>query len=161
MSREYPAFPLIGVGALIVDGSRIVLVKRGQPPAKGEWSIPGGLVNVGETLDAAVRREAVEETGLEVEPEGLVELLERMFRDKTGRVKYHYVLADFLCRVTGGTLAAGSDADAAIWVQREELHALQLAPVTLRVILAALDKRAEAGTSHGNLSSNRQVEGVK
>ena len=141
MSREYPAFPLIGVGALIVDGDRVVLVKRGNPPAKGEWSIPGGLVDVGETLQAAVRREVAEETGLEVEPEGLVELLERIFRDDAGRVKYHYVLADFLCRVTGGALAAGSDAEAAVWVQRDELPSLEVAPVTLRVILAAMDKR--------------------
>jgi 8-oxo-dGTP diphosphatase len=152
MSREYPPFPLVGVGALIVDGSRIVLVKRGNPPGKGEWSIPGGLVRVGETLQAAVRREAAEETGLEVEAEGLVELLERIFRDDAGRVKYHYILADFLCRVTSGTLAAGSDADAAIWVQREDLHGLEVAAVTLRVILAALDRQAAAGTSHVNVT---------
>ena len=152
MSREYPPFPLVGVGALIVDGSRIVLVKRGNPPGKGEWSVPGGLVRVGETLQAAVRREAAEETGLKVEAEGLVELLERIFRDGAGRVKYHYILADFLCRVTGGTLAAGSDADAALWVQREDLHGLEVAPVTLRVILAALDKQAAAGMSHANVT---------
>jgi len=95
-SREYPRFPLVGVGALIVDDRRIVLIRRAKPPSVGEWSIPGGLVHVGETLVEAVKREAFEETGLEVEPLGLVELLERIFPDDRGRVRHHYVLADYL-----------------------------------------------------------------
>ena len=115
-SREYQDRPLIGVGALIVDGSSIVLVRRGSQPARGEWSIPGGLVEVGETLKEAVARETREETGLEVEPGDLVELLERVFRDEQGRVRWHYVLADYLCRVRGGTLVAGSDVLEAVWV---------------------------------------------
>jgi 8-oxo-dGTP diphosphatase len=138
-SREYPPYPLVGVGALIVAEGRIALVRRGQPPSKGEWSIPGGLVNVGETLAQAVIREAAEETSLQVEPLDLVELLERVFRDDQGRVRYHYVLADYLCRVAGGALRAGSDAAEAGWFGRGELHHLNLAPITLRVILKALD----------------------
>jgi len=137
-SREYPRFPLVGVGALIAEGNRVVLVQRGKHPAKGEWSIPGGLVNVGETLREAVVREASEETGLLVEPGELVELLERIFRDAEGKVRYHYVLADFLCSVRGGELIAGSDASQARWVDRDDLHALGLAPVTLNVILKGL-----------------------
>jgi len=137
-SREYPRFPLVGVGALIAEGNRVVLVKRGKHPAKGQWSIPGGLVNVGETLREAVVREAAEETGLLVEPDELVELLERIFRDAEGRVRYHYVLADFLCSVKGGQLIAGSDASQARLVERDDLHALGIAPVTLDVILKGL-----------------------
>lgn len=137
--REYPRRPLVGVGALIADSGRIVLVRRGSLPSLGEWSIPGGLVKVGETLKDAVIREAFEETGLQVEPYDLVELLERIFHDQDGRVKYHYVLADYLCRAVGGELIAGSDVTDAAWVDREQLPELGLAPVTLRVVLKALD----------------------
>ena len=139
LSREYPSLPLVGVGALIADSGRIVLVRRGSPPSKGEWSIPGGLVKVGETLKEAVVREAFEETGLRVEPRDLVELLERIFHDQHGRVQYHYVLADYLCRMAGGELTAGSDVTEAAWIDREQLPELGLAAVTLKVVLKALD----------------------
>lgn len=138
-SREYPRFPLVGVGALITEGNRIVLVRRAKQPALGEWSIPGGLVNVGETLREAVVREAFEETGLFVEAKELVELLERIIHDGEGRVHYHYVLADFRCDVRGGSLIAGSDASDARWVDRANLHEFGLAPVTLTVILKGLN----------------------
>jgi len=140
ISREYPPCPLVGVGALIVEGTRIVLVRRGKPPSLGQWSIPGGLVQLGETLERAVIREAQEETGLEVEPLNLVELLERIFPDDTGKIRHHYVLADYLCRVTNGTLRAGSDALEARWVDQDELQFYGLAPITMRVILKGLGK---------------------
>jgi len=138
-SREYPARPLVGVGALIRQDDSVLLIRRGRPPGQGEWSIPGGLVKTGETLEQAVVREAREETGLEVEPLALVELLERIFPDDRGRTRHHYVLADYLCRVLGGSLEAGSDANEAAWVERSELHGYALAPVTLQVILKGLD----------------------
>jgi 8-oxo-dGTP diphosphatase len=141
ISREYPLYPLIGIGAIIVEDSRVVLIRRGKPPALGEWSIPGGLVKVGETLAEAVIREAQEETGLEVESIGLVELLERIFPDENGRIRHHYVLADYLCRVTKGKLCAGSDALEAAWVYREELQFYSLAPVTMRVVMKVLGKQ--------------------
>jgi 8-oxo-dGTP diphosphatase len=137
--REYPAVPLMGVGAIITDGRRVMLVKRGKEPSFGEWSIPGGLVHVGETLHAAVAREAMEETGLTVVPVGLVELLDRIFHDDRGNVQYHYVLADYRCKVVDGEPMAGSDALDAQWFERDRLTQLGLAPVTLRVILKALD----------------------
>lgn len=139
ITREYPSTPLIGVGAIITDGNRTVLVRRGSPPAQGEWSIPGGLVQVGETLEEAVMREALEETGLRVEPVNLVELLERIFRDDQGRVQYHYILADYLCRVVDGNLSPGSDAADARWVKRNELLTMEIAPVTKKVIFKAMD----------------------
>jgi len=138
ISREYPELPLVGVGAIISQDNRVVLVRRGKEPSKGEWSIPGGLVDVGETLRDAVMREALEETGLEVELTELVEVVERIFRDDLGRVKYHYVLTDFLCRVTKGNLSAGSDALDAGWFHPDELPSLNLAEITLRVILKGL-----------------------
>jgi ADP-ribose pyrophosphatase YjhB (NUDIX family) len=139
--REYPTAPLIGVGAVIVDEDCVVLVRRGKPPALGEWSIPGGLVWLGETLKEAVAREAHEETGIEVRVDALVELLERIFPDEHGRIRYHYVLADFSCRVVGGELKAGSDAMDAKWVRREDLVSFDLAPVTMKVVLKALDQQ--------------------
>jgi 8-oxo-dGTP diphosphatase len=139
MSREYPQNPLVGVGAIIAQDNRVALVRRGSQPSKGEWSIPGGLVDVGETLKDASIREALEETNLVVEPTRLVELVERIFRDDSGRVQYHYVLADFLCRVKGGQLTAGSDALDARWFRRDELQQLNLADITLKVILKGLD----------------------
>ncbi len=143
MSREYPRFPLVGVGALITRDDRVVLVRRGTQPAKGEWSIPGGLVNVGETLKDAVVREALEETGLEVEPVELLELVERIFHDDDGRVQYHYVIADFVCKVRGGNIAADSDALEAAWFHRDQLQQLNLAAVTLEIILKGLGSGRE------------------
>src|SRR5215469_1164476 len=119
MQREFPSVPLVGVGAVVVHESRVLLVRRGREPLKGEWSLPGGLLEVGEALTAGVAREVLEETGLIVEPVELIELLDRIHREDD-RVRYHYVIADYLCRVTGGTLLAASDADAVRWVERAE-----------------------------------------
>lgn len=138
LQREYPLAPLVGVGAIIVSEGRVLLVQRATEPALGRWSIPGGLIEVGEMLTEAVVREVREETGLEVEPVELVELLDRIHRDGD-RIRYHYVIADYLCRVTGGTLKAASDAAAARWIERAEWNshsALVLDPITVRVIEA-------------------------
>jgi 8-oxo-dGTP diphosphatase len=110
------------------------LVERGKDPLKGYWSLPGGILEVGETLDEAIRREVREETGLVVEPVEVVELFERIMRDAEGRAEYHYVLVDYLCRVTGGKLEAADDASRAQWFEREELVGLRLTEGTLPVI---------------------------
>ena len=117
-TRRYPDRPMVGVGAIIVEGDRGLLVERGQEPQKGCWSLPGGLVEIGEHLKDAVRREVFEETGLEVEPLSVFEVFERIMRDETGRPEYHYVLIDYLCRVRGGELKAASDVRRAAWVSR-------------------------------------------
>ena len=142
MQREFPSAPLVGVGAVIVEAGRVLLVRRGTEPLKGHWSRPGGLVELVDGLLSAVVREVREETGLVVEPAELIELLDRIHHVREGqaeRVRYHYVIADYLCRVTGGTLLAASDAEAVRWVERAEWNshsALQLDPVTVRVIEA-------------------------
>jgi ADP-ribose pyrophosphatase YjhB (NUDIX family) len=136
MQREFPEAPLVGVGAVVVDVGRVLLVRRGTEPLRGQWSLPGGLLELGESLTNGVVREVREETGLIVEPVELIELLDRIYREGE-RVRYHYVIADYLCRVAGGALKAASDADAARWVERAEWNshsALRLDPVTVRVI---------------------------
>ncbi len=138
MQREFPLTPLVGVGAVIVEAGRVLLVQRGSEPMKGHWSLPGGLLEVGESLRDGVIREVREETGLIVEPVELIELLDRIHRE-ADCIRYHYVIADYLCRVTGGELQAASDADAARWAEREEWTkegALELDPTTVRVIEA-------------------------
>lgn len=138
LQREFPSSPLVGVGAVIVDRGRVLLVRRGTEPAKGMWSIPGGLIETGEKLRQAVVREVREETGLAVEPVALIELLDRIIREGD-RVRYHYVIADYLCRVTGGTLGAASDVDEVRWVERSAWTgegALVADPVTARVLEA-------------------------
>lgn len=145
MQREFPSTPLVGVGAVIVEAGRVLLVRRGAEPLKGHWSLPGGLLEVGESLTEGVRREVREETGLEVEPLELIELLDRIHREDN-RVRYHYVIADYLCRVTRGQLQAASDADAVRWVERAEWNshsALKLDPVTVRVIEAGWQRARE------------------
>lgn len=139
LQREFPAAPLVGVGAVIVEQGRVLVVRRGTEPMKGRWTIPGGLIELGEMLAEAVVRETREETGLAVEPIELVELLDRIHRED-GRIRYHYVIADYLCRVVGGTLGAASDAAAVRWVERAEWNshtALALDPITVRVMEAA------------------------
>ena len=136
MQREFPEAPLIGVGAVVVDEGRVLLVRRGTEPLRGQWSLPGGLLELGEPLSAGVVREVREETGLIVEPVELIELLDRIHREGE-RVRYHYVIADYLCRLVGGALKAASDADAVRWVERAEWNShssLRLDPVTVRVI---------------------------
>ena len=141
-TRRYPPHPIPGVGALIIDGDRILLVERAREPHAGWWSLPGGVLERGETLADAVRREVREETGLEVEPLCVIEIFERILRDDAGRVEYHYVLIDYLCRPTGGTLAAASDAKQAFWVARPDLSRFRLTEGTLSVIERAFDSQA-------------------
>jgi 8-oxo-dGTP diphosphatase len=138
MQREYPETPFIGVGAIIVEAGRVVLVKRGHPPLSGEWSIPGGVLEVGEMLREAAIREAWEETGLEVEPGEVLGVFDRVVRDGE-RVRYHYVLIDFLCRRVSGELRAGSDADEVRWFEPGEVPSLNLAKDTADVIQKGLE----------------------
>jgi 8-oxo-dGTP diphosphatase len=134
MSREYPDNPLVGVSAVIIQDNRVLLIRRGKAPLLGEWSLPGGALECGETLRGATIREAHEETGLTVETDELLGVYERLVRDEEGRVRYHYVLIDFLCRCVAGELQAGSDAAGVCWFAREELDALNLPRDTRDVI---------------------------
>jgi 8-oxo-dGTP diphosphatase len=142
MKREYPESPLVGVGAVIVDHhrdeNRVLLIRRGTAPLLGEWSLPGGVLECGETLREAVVREAREETGLVVETGEMLGVYERLIRDDEGRLRYHYVLIDFLCRPVSGDLEAGSDAEDVRWFTRDELPALNLAHDTNDVVLKGL-----------------------
>lgn len=145
-SREYPQHPLVGVGGVVIDGGRALLIRRGGVPARGEWSIPGGLLEVGETLERGVARELAEETGLEVRVVGLIEALERIFPAPPGadgspgdpkRPQYHFVILDYLCEVSGGTLAAGSDAQEFAWATEEELPKFNVTVAVNRVVKKA------------------------
>ena len=148
MKRKYPSHPIIGVGGIVFQQDRVLLVKRGREPGLGQWSIPGGVVNTGETLKDAVVREVFEETHLEVEVLALAKVLERIFRDPDGRIAYHYVLVDFLCQCRGGELKSDSDAQDARFVPLQDLPSYKIAAVTLEVIRRAawLEKNPEAGT---------------
>jgi 8-oxo-dGTP diphosphatase len=145
MKREYPESPLVGVGAVIVQNHRVLLILRGQPPLLGEWSLPGGVLECGETLREAVVREAHEETGLAIEVVEMLGVYERVIRNDEGRVRYHFVLIDFLCRPIGGDLKAGSDAADVRWFMRNELPALNLAPDADDVVLKGLALSSSTG----------------
>ena len=125
---------MLGVGALIFDAGRVLLVERGHEPLMGWWSLPGGAVETGERLREAIQREVMEETNLVVEPLEVVEIFERLMKDAGHRTEYHYVLIDYLCRITGGDLRAGSDSSNVAWFRREELANLKLTEGTLPVI---------------------------
>lgn len=140
MKREYPDAPLVGVGAIIIDRGQVLLVKRGHPPLEGEWSIPGGVLEVGELLRDAAVREAGEETGLKVETADLLGVFDRVLRDGDGRVRYHYVLVDFLCRRVSGDAHAAGDADEVRWFTQEQAAQLPLAEDTMDVIRLGFEK---------------------
>lgn len=161
MQREYPEAPLIGVGCVIVDAGRVVVIKRGRPPLLGQWSIPGGLLELGETLREAVVRESFEETGLVVDvgadagtdvgarrktiiaqpesgPGSVLGVFDRIVLDESNGIRFHYVLVDVLCCVKSGELRAGEDAAEARWVSREELLEFPIEEEARKVLLRAL-----------------------
>jgi len=154
--REYPDHPMVGVGGVVIDGGRSLLIRRGSHPLKGEWSIPGGLLEVGETLEQGVARELAEETGLEVSVIELVEVFERIFpappkEDGTpgdaAHPQYHFVILDYLCEVRGGTLTAGSDALEFAWAREEELAKFELTVAVTRVLKKAFARTRERETT--------------
>ena len=147
MQREFPTAPIAGVGAVVLDAERrVLLVQRGQPPLLGEWSLPGGALELGERLEDGIRREVREETGLDVEPEEIVAVFDHISHadnDPT-RVRFHYVLVDYRCRLLDGTLASATDVTEARWTSWHELTghgAVVIRPFTLSVIRKALDQR--------------------
>ena len=128
------------MGAVIVDGGRVVVVRRGHEPLKGEWSIPGGVLEIGETLRAGAAREALEETGLVVEAGEVLEVLDRIVRDAEGRIQFHYVLIDFLCQPIGGELRAGGDAEDARWISAGEMDSFSIANSAAAVLRKGLER---------------------
>ena len=137
--RKYPDRPYVGIGGVIVHDGRVVIVKRRFEPLAGQWSIPGGAVEAGETLEACVVREMNEETGFVVEVGPVVEVLDRITRDDEGRILYHFVLIDYLCRPVSGELRAGSDVAEAVLAEPSELAQYELTEKALAVIERALE----------------------
>ena len=135
--RKYPDRPIVGVGAIVLDGDRVLLVRRANEPLKGEWSLPGGAVAIGGTLEEGVVREIREETGLEITVGAVVAVLDRIRRDAGGGVEYHYVIIDYAATVRGGQLAAGSDAGDVRWVATGDLEGLGVSATAIGVIRKA------------------------
>lgn len=134
---------MVGVGGVVIARGRALLIRRGHPPLEGEWSIPGGMLEVGETLLDAVRRELAEETGIEVRVGELIEAFERIFPDGEGQSKYHFVILDYLCEVIRGTAQAGSDVTDVAWAAESELSKYSLTPTATRVIKKAFQMAAQ------------------
>jgi len=140
MKRDYPEHPIIGVGAVIVEGGRVLLVRRDTEPLRGEWSVPGGMLELGEKLRDGVRREALEETGVRVEPGEVLDVFDSIFTDGLGKTQYHYVLIDYLCRVISGEAQAGSDVSDVRWVSLEALPAMGLRDPVEQVVRKGLER---------------------
>ena len=148
-SRAYPDRPFVGVGAVLVDeNGRVLLVKRRYEPLAGQWSLPGGAVDAGETLEACVIREMREETGLGVEVGPVIEVFDRIMHDDAGRVQYHYVLVDYVCRPLDGVLVPASDAAEAVWADPAALAPYALTDKAVQVIARALSLADDAGWIH-------------
>jgi 8-oxo-dGTP diphosphatase len=141
--REYPERPIIGVGGVIISDGRVLLVRRGGPPLQGQWSIPGGILEVGETLIEGVQRELAEETGIDVRVRTLIEVFERIDRDASGKVQYHFVVLDYLCEPVRGIARAGSDVSEVAWAAPSELEKYSLTETAGRVIRKAFELLAE------------------
>jgi len=148
------------VGAVIVDGARVVLIRRRFEPLAGEWSLPGGVVEAGEALESCVAREMREETGLDVAIGPVIDVFDRITRDDEGRVRYHYVLVDYLCWPSGGTLQAGSDVDAAVWADSSDLSAYHLTEKATAVIARALELARPPASHAAARLAVAQREGV-
>jgi mutator protein MutT len=140
VKRLYPDQPIVGIGVVIVDDQRIVLIKRGNEPAKGKWSIPGGLIELGETPEAAVIREAREETLLEVDNPRLLDVVNQAEWDSDGKIRYHYVIVDYLVHVVGGTIGAATDAAELRWVPLDEVESYDLTASFRRFFISNREK---------------------
>ena len=138
MPREYPSAPIPSVGVVVCKGDRVLLVLRGQDPSRGKWSIPGGVVELGETIREAARREVLEECGLEIDLGDVIDVLDSIVHDEEGRIRYHYTLIDLLATYVEGKLRVGSDIDDARWVSEEELTRYDLTKSALPIIRQAL-----------------------
>ena len=155
--REFPAQPLVGVGAVVFDDrGRLLLIQRGTEPLKGRWSLPGGLLELGETLIEGVKREVLEETGLIVEPKAIVEVVDRIYKtsdgEKESQIQYHYVVVDYWCYLLDGTLQPSSDAADVAWVSRAEWrdsNLYSLDSIAVQVIEKGWQLAQEAGTCSG------------
>lgn len=142
ISRRYPSAPVCSVGALIYRGSRILLVRRGKAPSLGKWSVPGGRLRLGETLEAAVIRETREETCLAVRPLGIGKVVEHIHKDERGDIEYHYVIVDYVCRIVGGSPQAASDVSEVRFVEISELSQWDMTEGTAQVIREVFERTA-------------------
>jgi ADP-ribose pyrophosphatase YjhB (NUDIX family) len=142
--REYPERPIIGVGGVVISDGRVLLVRRGSPPLQGQWSIPGGILESGETLMEGVRRELAEETGMDVRVRSLIEVFERIDRDPSGKAQYHFVVLDYLCEAVRGIARAGSDVTEVAWAAPFELEKYSLTEIAGRVIRKAFELVGES-----------------
>ncbi len=138
MAREYPAHPVVGVGAVVVRDGKALIIKRAHEPRKGEWSLPGGLLELGESLQDAARREIKEETGLDIEVGPVIETFDRVHRDPEGKIRYHFVIVDFVCWSAIGHAVPGSDADGVAWVSAEEIDEYKVNDHAKAVVLRGL-----------------------
>ncbi|HXO88605.1 MAG TPA: NUDIX hydrolase [Candidatus Acidoferrales bacterium] len=138
-SREYPERPMVGVGGVVISGGRALLVRRGRAPLEGQWSIPGGMLEVGETLLEGVRRELLEETGVEVRVGELIEVFERITPDSDAKTRYHFVVLDYLCEAVCGEARAGSDVVDVAWAAPSELATFSISETATRVIMKAFE----------------------
>jgi 8-oxo-dGTP diphosphatase len=145
MKREYPAAPVVAVGVIIQDGDRIVLIRRDKEPSKGLWTFPGGAVELGESLRAAAAREAHEETGLRVEIGKVAAVIDHLVDDGAGRIRYHYVIIDYLARPVGGTLQPGTDASEARWASLADLDDLEMTEKAGKLVRALLTDASQGG----------------
>lgn len=138
-NREYPDRPVVGIGGVVISNGRALLVRRGNPPMEGQWSIPGGVLEAGETLLTGVQRELLEETGLQVKVLELIEVFERIDLDGEGKARYHYVVLDYLCEPVRGEARAGSDTTEVAWAAPAELRRYGLTETATRVVLKAFE----------------------
>ena len=148
-SREYPLRPVVGVGGVVIADGKALLIRRGHAPLKGQWSIPGGTLETGETIVEGIERELAEETGVKVRALQLIEVFERIFRDEEGRVQYHFVILDYLCEMMGGRVHAGGDVVDVAWANEEELLNYGLTEAATRVLKKAFRMSRRGITAGG------------
>lgn len=145
MSRDYPDRPIVGVGVVVWRDERVLLIRRGKPPRAGQWSLPGGAQQLGETVELAGRREVAEETGLQLARVELLTVVDLVEHDEAGAVRFHYTLVDFVAQAAPGDAVAGDDADAVGWFSADEVDGLGLWPETVRIIRLAAERRQAWG----------------